>query len=231
MTDKPIPPGLTPERAGFFTDAVFAIAMTLLVIEIPRPEGTEEFDVSDGLDKAGAAGNLLHFLGGEIGSFVAYLLAFQILWGLWRQHHELIDQIRLLSPAMIGWHYPFLLLVGFLPFPTTVYGNHTSNPVAALLFTCTVGALMVCRTAMRARVLKDDLLLKEIPAATVRARQRTGWIISWYWLATAVLAWWTPWIIIAWTVSPFLSGFLHRREGRASVAAADAPPPSAADRG
>ncbi len=50
MTAERKPPGQTPERVSFFTDAIFAIAMTLLVIEIPRPEEMK-FSVGHGVSK------------------------------------------------------------------------------------------------------------------------------------------------------------------------------------
>jgi uncharacterized membrane protein len=215
VTDDPrVPAGLTPERVGFFTDAVFAIAMTLLVIEIPRPEDTAEFTVGDGLSKSEAAGNLLHFFGGEIGSFVAYLLAFLMLWITWRQHHQLFDRIERLSPRMVSWHFPFLLLIGFLPFPTTVFGNHTGNPVAAYLFTATVAALRICWSGLQSQALRDRVLRPHVSVAEVRAASRTAWIIAWYWVGSALLGWWTPWIIVAWSFSPILGGLLHARDRR-----------------
>lgn len=202
-----IPAGQTPERVGFFTDAVFAIAMTLLVIEIPRPEG-DEFDVAD---KGQAAHEMLAFFVKGTGSFVAYVLAFYTLWNVWRQHHRLFDQIGRLSPGLIGWHFPLLLLIGFLPFPTTVFGNHTGNPVAAALYSLTVGGLMICRSGVQSRALKDGLLRPEVDAAEFRERKRAAWVIAWYFVATALLSWWTPWIIIAWVAVPVLAAVLVRR--------------------
>ena len=60
-------PGRTAERISVFTDAVFAIAMTLLVIEIPRPEGAD-FDTGDGVSKSEAVHRLAHFLGQQAGA-------------------------------------------------------------------------------------------------------------------------------------------------------------------
>ncbi|AGZ43481.1 TMEM175 family protein [Actinoplanes friuliensis] len=211
--------GRTPERVGFFTDAVFAIAMTLLVIEIPRPEEAPEFSVGDGVSKTQAAGHLWHFLTGQTGSFVAYLLAFFMLWTAWRQHHTLFDRIGRLSPGLVAWHFPLLLLIGFLPYPATVYGHHTANPAAALLFVLTVGGLLICRAGVQSQALRDDLLHAHVDASEVAAGARASWIVAAYWLVTIVLCWWTPWVIIAWTLTPVLGAILNRgsRRRRTSI--------------
>ena len=103
------PPGRTAERISVFTDAVFAIAMTLLVIAIPRPKGAD-FDVGDGVSKSEAVHRLAHFLGQQAGAFYAYFLAFYLIWIVWRQHHTLFDQVRRVSAGMVALHFPLLLL-------------------------------------------------------------------------------------------------------------------------
>lgn len=213
QTEESIPAGLTPERVGFFTDAVFAIAMTLLVIEIPRPDTGEEFTVSSHLSKAGAAGNLVKFLYEQAGSFIAYVLAFYILWVVWRQHHTLLDRIDRLSPRLVGLHFPLLLLIGFLPYPTTVFGHHTDNPAAALLYSLCVSGLLVCRSTVQSRALRDGLLRPGVDEVRVRAETRTSWVVTWYFVATTVLSWWTPWVMIAWFGASLLGSVLsHRRK-------------------
>jgi uncharacterized membrane protein len=213
--EQRVPAGLSPERVGFFTDAVFAIAMTLLVIEIPRPEEDERFTVGAGVDKAEAARNLLQFLNEQTGSFVAYVLAFWTLWIVWRQHHTLFDQIDRLSPGLVRWHLPLLLLIGFLPYPTTVFGHHTDNPAAAALYALAVGALLICRSGVQSKAAKDGLMRAGAGHDGYRTERRTSWIISWYFLATVLLCWWTPWIVAAWVLGPVLGAVLHRSARRA----------------
>jgi uncharacterized membrane protein len=160
-TTKPAAPGSSPDRIMFFTDAVFAIAMTLLVIEIPRPEASD-FDPGDGVSKTEAVSRLWHFVASQGSSFLAYVLAFYILWIVWREHHKLFDQVSETSGPMIALHFPLLLLVAFLPYPTTVVGHYASNPVAAFCFTLAVGGVLLCRTLIQMRALRDNVLLPGI---------------------------------------------------------------------
>jgi uncharacterized membrane protein len=212
--EQRVPAGLSSERVGFFTDAVFAIAMTLLVIEIPRPEDDEQFTVGAGVGKAEAGRNLVHFLNEQTGSFVAYALAFWTLWIVWRQHHVLFDRIDRLSPALVRWHLPLLLLIGFLPYPTTVFGHHTDNPAAAALYALSVGALLICRSGVQSQAVRDGLIRAGTAPDGYRVERRTSWIIAWYFLATALLSWWTPWIVAAWVAGPVLSAVLKRWQHR-----------------
>jgi TMEM175 potassium channel family protein len=194
-------PGHTAERVGFFTDAVFAIAMTLLVIEIPRPEAAE-FEVGDGVTKTQAFEKLWHFLVAQHNAFYAYILAFFILWIVWRQHHVLFDQLDRLSVRMIGWHFPLLLMAAFLPYATTVMGHYPDNPLSALLLGLVVGVLLVCRSAIQSRAARDHALLPQVDMHRYLAEARVSWIVTGYWALTVLLVWWTPWVEIAW----FLTG-------------------------
>ena len=82
VTEEPATAGHTIERFGYFTDAVFAIAMTLLVIELPRPGGNT-FHVGAGVPKSQAFDSLWDFLVAQHNAYYAYLLAFSMLWIVW----------------------------------------------------------------------------------------------------------------------------------------------------
>lgn len=217
QVDERIPAGFTPERVGFFTDAVFAIAMTLLVIDIPKPGGDEtKFDASEA-GKAEAARQMLHFLGSEYGALISYLLAFVILWVVWRQHHRLFDRIVRLSPRVIALHLPLLLLIGFMPYLTDLYDEHITNPVGAALFTLGMTGLFGIKTAIQGRSLRDGLLRDDVDPVDYRGDLRVGWTVTGYFALTVLLCWWTPWVMIAWDLGPVLALVLNRRR-RSAVA-------------
>jgi len=212
--DQPIPPGLTPERVGFFTDAVFAIAMTLLVIDIPKPdEEGAEFDAGPA-GKAKAAEEMLRFLGDHYGALISYLLAFVILWVVWRQHHRLFDRIERLSPRVVAWHLPLLLLIGFTPYLTDVFDQHITNPVGAAMFTLGMTGLFGIKTAIQARAQRDGLLSDDVDPAEFRQDVRVGWTVTGFYAATLLLCWWAPWVMIAWDLGPVLALILNRRRRR-----------------
>jgi uncharacterized membrane protein len=213
-TDERVPAGLTVERVGFFTDAVFAIAMTLLVIDIAQPEKGNT-SVGPGVNKAQAAEHLLRFLYHQLASFYSYALAFFMLWILWREHHTLFDRLDRLSPRLVGLHFPMLLLIGFMPYVTSVNGHHSGNPAAAALFVLGFGALLICRSALQSRALRDGLLNDDVDLTAYRIDAQVSWFVTGYWLATLLLCWWTPLVGIAWALtSPIASVLTRLRTGK-----------------
>ena len=221
----PPPPGMTPERIGAFTDAVFAIAMTLLVIEIPRPEG-DEFAVGGAVSRRDAAGNLGRFLSDQASSFYACLLAFMLLWLVWRRHHELLDSVDRVSPRVVAWHFPLLLLAAFLPYPTTIVGHYADNPLASAFYGLTVGCLLVCRTVLQQMADDDEALRPTADRSRVRRETAVARITTGYWLLSLLLVWFSPWIQIAW-FGTFVVGFAATTVLRRSAApAAGGPRPA-----
>jgi uncharacterized membrane protein len=187
--------GHTPDRMATFTDAIFAIAMTLLVVEIKRPED-QDFASPQAL---------AHFLADEWEQFFAFGLAFMLLWSVWRRHHILMDRIDRLNRAVAFWHAPLLLLVAFFPFPTGLIG-HANNAMAACLFAATEAALLGCEGMIKETVYRSSILSEGVNPADVRLAASKTWAVAAFFAASAVLAWWVPHIYYAW---PFASPVAH----------------------
>jgi TMEM175 potassium channel family protein len=113
-------------RVLALSDGVFAIALTLLILDIVLPARTSEAD----LPKA-----LLHLWP----RYLAYALSFLVIARFWVIHRMSFQLIARYDAALIWLNLLLLLLVAFLPFPTAVLGEHNGTPSAAVLYAISVG--------------------------------------------------------------------------------------------
>jgi len=97
------------ERLAFFSDAIFAIAITLLVIEFKAPNITENSTVND----------VLRQLADLKYHFIALLVSFGLIAMYWTQHHRLFKYIRNYNNQIIIANMCVLLPIIFFPFTTT----------------------------------------------------------------------------------------------------------------
>jgi TMEM175 potassium channel family protein len=102
------------ERMILFSDAVFAIAITLLVIEIKIPEIHE--NVSDNA--------LLHSLGHLIPKFVGFLVTFMLIGVYWTIHHRLFGHVTAYTSKLLLLNLVFLFFVALMPFSTGFYSEY-----------------------------------------------------------------------------------------------------------
>ncbi len=124
------------ERIVFFSDAVFAIAMTLLVLEVKVPELSDE---------QLAAGELARALQEEWPHVFGYVLSFLFIAISWLAHHNIWKFIQRSNPGLMWLNIIQLMFVAFMPVPTAliaVYGP-TSRiaPIAYGLAAASIGLL------------------------------------------------------------------------------------------
>jgi uncharacterized membrane protein len=113
MDDTPSAKGARSKgRLEAFSDGVFAIAITLLVIEISVPE-----HAGDGLLSA-----LLH----ERPVYLAYFIAFMSIGLVWIEHSALTEALERVDAGFLRLNLLLLLLVAFLPFPARVMQEYLS---------------------------------------------------------------------------------------------------------
>jgi len=121
------------ERILAFSDGVFAIAITLLVLNLTVPE------VKSGLSDA---------LFQRWPAYLSYLLSFVVIGIIWAQHHHIFRFIKRTDHPFLLINIAFLMWVSFIPFPTAVLAQYLKNPTeqrAAMLFysgTFVVGAAL-----------------------------------------------------------------------------------------
>jgi uncharacterized membrane protein len=145
---------VTKGRLEAFSDGVFAIAATLLVLDIKVPQ------------THGAS--LWHALGDQWPSYAAYAVSFFTIGIIWVNHHAQYDRIRALDRTLLFVNLLLLFWVAFIPFPTALVAEQLRNGSAASQHTAAAVYALVLLVmgfaffaswayAARARLLPDDL--------------------------------------------------------------------------
>ena len=138
-------------RIEAFSDGVFAIVVTLLVLELKVPA----------LRDHGSVGELTDRLAELLPKFLSWLISFVIVCKFWLNHHHLLEFARHANYAMVWLNSIFLLLQSFIPFPTALLGEYPANPVALGLFGAVMAAntvaFIVLQSYIFRRLLKPEL--------------------------------------------------------------------------
>ncbi|MFJ8744137.1 TMEM175 family protein [Embleya sp. NPDC127516] len=156
-----------PERLVALSDGVFAIAMTLLVLDISVPPDL------------GAAG-FRHALGELPPKIAAYALSFLIIGAFWLDHRRALLGMRSVDLPFTAVTLAGLGVTAFVPFPTSLLSEYGSMPASIAIYAATIAAMDLTQIALvllRARHPERDRT--PLPPALARA-----WIID---LATTVV--------------------------------------------
>ena len=117
--DTPRTAGLRgPERLEAFSDGVFAIAITLLVLEIRVP-ASEDLVSNQRLVSA---------LGALWPSYLGYVISFVTIGIMWANHHNLFRLVASVSHGVVVANLLLLLGIGFVPFPTALLAGTLATP-------------------------------------------------------------------------------------------------------
>ena len=157
-------------RVEAFSDGVFAIAITLLVLEI-----TIEPDQYDHLARA---------LLDEWPSYLAYVTSFLTVGSVWIAHHSLFTHLRYVDPVLLRINLLLLLVAAFLPFPTAVmaqafHSTDNAERVAIVFYGGTAVVIeLLLRSAIRYAQARPELHMPGVvhgePAVTAPTAPR-GW--------------------------------------------------------
>jgi uncharacterized membrane protein len=117
--------GPTTARTEAFSDAVIAIAITLLVLEIRVPE-------------VGPHESLSHALWDLWPKYATFAVSFLTIGVMWVNHHALFERIGRIDRPLMFINLVLLMAVAFVPFPTAVLGDYVDDPnnghIAAALY-------------------------------------------------------------------------------------------------
>lgn len=117
----------TPERVSALTDGVFAIVLTLLVLELRLPERDE---------------SILALMLDDWRVFVAWLISFVVLARFWLVHHAVTAGLRQCHTTTVALNFAVLGAVSLVPFSADILGTERiSEPWSTVVFAVNVGLL------------------------------------------------------------------------------------------
>lgn len=134
----------TTERLIFFSDAVVAIAITLLAFELPLP-----------LPNAGANttnDQLLAALHGKGPAYLAFLISFVVIGSHWRAHHRLFQSVVRLDPVVTTLNMIWLFLIVIQPVATRVLAGNGAFAVRFSFYAAIQVATLLCFLLMTRRL-------------------------------------------------------------------------------
>jgi len=176
-------------RLEAFSDGVFAIAITLLILEIKVPHA--EHGLWAGLVALWP-------------SYIAFLMSFVVILIMWVSHHELMRLIERVNYPILFANGLLLLTVTFVPFPTAVLAEHlpTAEAKSAVAFYCATFAVngLVWNLLFRTMV-GSGCLRAEVNAATIAGVRRAYYLGLAVYLTAAALAFIQPWLGLLLNVS------------------------------
>ena len=107
------------DRLIFFSDAVFAIAMTLLVVEVKLPPLAEPVSESA----------LAQALVDLVPQYIGFLVSFLVVGRFWVGHHRTFARLRRTDDRLVSLNLWLLLTIAFMPFPTTLVSHYVQTRV------------------------------------------------------------------------------------------------------
>ncbi|MEZ5186789.1 MAG: TMEM175 family protein [Candidatus Nanopelagicales bacterium] len=195
--------GVGFDRVVFFSDAVFAIALTLAAVEIGLPEVEGDPTSVAGLWDAVLAKNPL--LG-------AFLVAFVWVAIYWRANHRFVMTLRAMDSAYVLATLFFLALIALLPIPAGVLGEYWDNPLAIILFAVYASAVSGMELVLFLVAKRNRLFIAQPGPAFARVQILGSLSPIVIFLTSIPLAFWSSAVaLLWWPVGSFLAGFALSR--------------------
>jgi uncharacterized membrane protein len=167
-------------RVLALSDGVFAIAMTLLVLDIRVP------DEAHGAEFQKALVELVPAVSG-------YLISYLVIGVLWLTHHRLFRRLRLRHPRIVTLNVVLLGFVALLPFPSSLLAKHGNESISFILYAANViavFAMQIVITAVAQAAGDADPMPGRFPR------------LSWYTLPIGACLVFLVWVLVAEFVSP-----------------------------
>jgi uncharacterized membrane protein len=187
------PKKLGLERIVFFSDAVFAIAITLLALNLKLP-GNNNLTTTP----------LSHSLLAIIPEFESYVFSFLVVGFYWMSHHYYFRYINRYDYLFVCLNIGFLMCIAFLPFSTSILHSYDEQRLAVIFYAGSMAlvglmkAILWCYASNRRR-----LILQSLPPSLVLSLTRRTLVPPLIFLISMAVAYFNPFFAeLSWILIP-----------------------------
>lgn len=138
-------------RIEALSDGIFAIIVTLLVLEIKVPDIHDHRSMNE-LAKA---------LWSQMPKVLSWIISFLIVCVIWVNHHRILSQLKIVTHSLFWLNANLLLWCSLIPFPTALMGDYAQNPVALVVFGVILALMAFSFSLIRFNALKTPYVLDE----------------------------------------------------------------------
>jgi uncharacterized membrane protein len=170
----------TKSRVETFSDGIFAIIVTLLVLELKAPH----------LEASASVSQLAGALWALAPKFIAWVISFLTVCVIWVNHHRIFESVRHINHAFFWLNANLLLWVSFTPFPTALLGDYPENKLAVSFYGVVSILMGLAFLLMRVYMWRHPEITKGFSAGQLRRGARNVLLFgpTFYFIGT-VAAW------------------------------------------
>jgi uncharacterized membrane protein len=173
-------------RIEALSDGVFAIVVTLLVLELRVPE----------VQDAGSVGGMTSALAAMAPKFLSLVISFLTICVIWLNHHRLFTLLDSVDVTFFWLNANLLLWVSVIPFPTALIGDYPSNSLALSFYGIVMALMAAAFVFMRLHMQKTPCFHPDVDQTEFRVGTKlatlfgpvaylTGALASWLWAPLA----------------------------------------------
>lgn len=152
------------DRLEMFSDGVFAIVITLLVLEVKVPE----------IANSVTSFEFVHELGQLWPKLYAFVLSFALIYIIWMNHHQTFNMIVKSNRTLMLLNGLILFFTVLVPFPTALVGEYPFQPLAGVIYGAVMAFLAISHLILYQYATKKKLIDESIPQEVVeRGFKRT----------------------------------------------------------
>jgi uncharacterized membrane protein len=186
------------ERLTFFGDAVIAIALTLLALELPLPEGATN-------------SALLHSAFAQREGYLAFMISFLVIAAHWRAHHRLFRHVPATSNRLTGLTLYWLLTLVITPFATKVLNGGGAFQVRFIFYAAVQLIGCVLFVGMVREIRRGNLYRKGTPPEIFAQADHGTRVVAVGFLVSIPVSLFTHFAYACWILVPLVDPIVSRR--------------------